>query len=429
MLSDLAEVVIPNGLRNGHPGFAGWVTTAPTTSSTTAHLAAAVAGAQRWWVQAFNDLEEISLRWLAELLDIPPTWQGTYCSGGSVANLIGLAAARQHAFERHGIDPAADGLPPANWRVYAGSEVHHVVNRAAAVLGLGRRSVTTLPVDRAQRMDLAALENALSRDAAEGTIPVAIVATAGTVNTGAVDPISDIVEIARRYGTWVHVDGAYGLFGRLDPEVAPLFDGLENADSAAVDPHKWLAAPLGCGATFVRDRGVLGRALTLEPAEYLEGSTPPGQLESPFDDLGFTYHDFNVAQSAPSRGAAVWAILSEIGSAGMRDRVVRHNGFARRVAALAHADPHLEVLAPPTLSICCFRHTAPGTETDLDSLNEEIARRLRSEGDVVPSTTRVGGSVAIRPCFINPRTRQYDVDLLVRRVREIGDELAPGEDS
>jgi aromatic-L-amino-acid/L-tryptophan decarboxylase len=425
MLSELAEVVIPHGLRNGAPGFNGWVTTAPTTAGAAASLAATVAGSQRWWLQPFNYLELVSLRWLAELLGIPPSWQGTFTAGGSSANLVALGAARQRAFERLGRDPARTGLSGQAARIYASTEVHHVVTRAAAVLGLGREAVVGIPVDDGSRIELDELRRALEADRSAGIVPVALVATAGTVNTGAVDPIGAMADLAAEFGSWLHVDGAYGLFGRLDERIAHLYEGLERADSAVVDPHKWLAAPVGIGAVFVRDRSLLGRAFTLEPAAYLEGAVESrAEIGSPFDSFGELFHDFNIDQSAPSRGAVVWAILREIGADGIRQRVRRHNDFARRLADIVAADERLELLAAPTLSICCFRYRAQDMDdATLDRLNAEIAHRIRAETPYVPSTTRVAGRFAIRPCYINPRTTESEVDGLARSVRAIGDRI------
>ncbi len=425
VLEELTDTIIRHGLRIGDPGFSGWMAVAPTTSGVAAALAGTVAGAQRWWVQPFNFLETVALRWIAEMLELPADMQGTFTSGGSVATLVGLGAARQKALERRGVDPARDGLPSGmHFRLYASCEVHHVVMRAAGVLGLGRTSVTRLPVDEEQRIDLRRLEEALESDRADGIVPVALVASAGTVGTGAIDPIEEMVELAKEYDSWLHVDGAYGLFGKLDPRVAPLYEGLETADSVVVDPHKWLAAPVGCGAAFVRDRALLGRTFTMEPADYLEGAASDGEVLSPFDHFGDLYHNFNVEQSAPSRGVQVWAILREIGVEGMRERVIRHNDFARHLATRVGEDPHLELLVEPTLSICCFRYRRPGlAEAELDDLNDEIACRLRAEGDYVPSTARVSGTLAIRPCYINPRTTIAQVDGLADRVRELGDSL------
>ncbi len=426
VLHELTETIIPNGFRNGSPGFSGYVTTAPTTAGTAAALAATVAGSQRWHVHPFNFLETIALRWLAALLDIPSNWQGTFTSGGSIANIIGLGAARQWALERHGYDPSRDGLPPdLRFRVYASSEVHHVVIRAAAVLGLGRRAVAPISVDAKQRIDLDYLREAIEVDRAKGMLPIAIVANAGTANTGAIDPLEQMAEIASKYDTWLHVDGAYGLFGVLDPRVAPLFRGIERAGSVVVDPHKWLAAPVGCGAVFVRNRALLGRTFTGEPAEYLEGAVEISEeIHSPYDNFGELYHDFNLELSAPSRGVQVWAILKEVGAKGMRERVIQHNNFARHLASRVEKDDCLELLAAPVLSICCFRYCPPQVEeADIEELNAKIVNRLRADGIYVPSTTRVTGKLAIRPCYINPRTSISEVNGLVDQVREIGDSL------
>ncbi len=428
VLKELCETVIPNGLRNGHPGFSGWVTTSPTTSGTAATLASTVAGSQRFWVQAFNLLEEVSLDWLKRLLGFPSTWQGTYCTGGSSANLIALGAARQWAVEQQGVDPAMTGMPDGmKWRIYASSEVHHVVNRAAAVLGIGRRSVVPIPVNSRRELDLGALESRLRADREEGWLPMSLVATAGTVNTGAIDPIRGMLDLAKEFGTWLHVDGAYGMFGVLDSRVAELYDGVAEADSVALDPHKWLAAPVGNGVAMVRDRALLGRAFTLEPASYLEGSADSAEqhiVQSPFDDFGVPYHDFNLDQSAPSRGVQVWAILKEIGRKGMIERVVRHNSFARRLEEVVRDSPQLEVLSPAVLSICCFRFIVDGQDDEsLNSLNRRIASALRAEGTYVPSTTMLEGRFAIRPCYINPRARLDDVEGLASRVIEIGNNL------
>jgi len=424
VLSELAGTVIGHGLRTGSPGFSGYVTTAPTTAAVAAQLAGMVAGSQRYCIQPFNLLEGIALRWLADLLAVPHDLQGVLVSGGAVANLIGLGAARQRTFERLGRDPSEHGLDSdKRWRVYASTEVHHVVRRAAAVLGMGRSAVAGIGVDDDFRMDVGQLRRALERDRSEGIFPVAIVATAGTINTGAIDPLEDMAELASEFETWFHVDGAYGLFGILDTRVAPLFRGLAAADSVVVDPHKWLAAPVGVGAAFVRDRELLVRAFSMGRAEYLTIRSNEEVL-SPFDGLGDTYNELGVELSAPSRGAQVWAILKEIGVEGIRERIVRHNDFARQLAFRVEQDERLELLARPILSICCFRYAPSHVPEDrLDELNVEVARLLRAGGRYVPSTTVVNGRFAIRPCYINPRTTAADVDGLADEVRRIGDSL------
>jgi glutamate/tyrosine decarboxylase-like PLP-dependent enzyme len=428
VLAVLRDVVIPNGLRIGAPGFTGWVTTSPTTVPAVAQLAGAITAAQRWWATPGNFLEVLALRWVARLVGLPDHYEGSFTSGGATANLLGLAAARQHAGERLGFDPGLDGLAKlVEPRVYASSEVHHVVHRACGVLGLGRRALRLVPVDAARRPDLGALERLLDGDLRAGATPVAVVASAGDVNAGIVDPIDAMREVAHARDVWLHVDGAYGGFGVLDPRVAPLFGDLTKIDSFAVDPHKWMAAPVGCGAAFVRDGGVLARALTLEPAAYVEmAPTDTGDLGSPFDQRGEGNADYSLDHSAPPRGLAVWALLKEIGARGMRERIVRHHDCARRVAERVRAHPALELLAEPVLSICCFRVKPPGgmDEAALDALNEKILLRVRAKGRAIPSHTRVDGRFAIRPCFINPRQGLEDADATVDEVvaaaRELG---------
>jgi len=435
VLALLRDVVIPNGLRTGDPGFSGWVATMPTTIPTAANLAGVVSGSAYQCIQAFNLLESQALRWLAELVGLPSTYQGLFTSGGSVANIVGLGAARQYAAERLGIDPARDGIESvAKPRIYASTEVHHVIFRAAAVLGLGRRAVVTIPTDQALRIDMEALQERISLDRATGCTPMAVVANAGTVNTGAVDPLPELEKLCHEQNIWLHVDGAYGLFGVLDPQVTSLYGDLSLADSLVVDPHKWLAAPIGCGCVFVRDASLLERAFTLEPAAYVEESQPVyagnALLTSQFDDFGNLFHHFGVEQSAPSRGVQVWAILKEIGAEGVRARICRHNGYARHLAERVQASPCLELMSPVILSICCFRYVPSplrgrvdreATEL-LNRLNRMILSRVRARGRCIPSATTVHGAFVLRPCYINPRTTLTDVEALAGEVEFCGAE-------
>lgn len=430
VVDTLSRDVVPFGLRMGAPGFCGWVTGQPTTAGAVASLAQAIAGPQRFFVHPFTLMEEVALRWISELLELPAALQGVFTSGGSTATLVALGAARQRAGEKLGHDIAAGGLVPGvSWRLYASSEVHHVVARAAGVLGMGRECVVEVRTDDRQRLDLDDLEQALESGARQRHVPLAVVATAGTVNTGAIDPIAEIAELAERYRTWLHVDGAYGLFGVLDARTKPLFEGLARADSVIVDPHKWMATPVGCGVALVRDAELLHRTFTLEPAAYLEGAVAAeGQhLRSPWDTFAGDHHNLSVEQSAPPRGAQVWATLREIGADGMRQRVTRHLDLAHRLAEHARDHERLELLAEPQLSICCFRYVPVGhacSEASLDELNEQIIRTLHASSRFTPSATRVNDRYAIRPCFINPRTGPDDVDDLARAVVDIGDSIA-----
>ena len=421
VLRDLANTVIPNGSRISEPGWGGFITTGPTTSAVAAWLAAATAGGQRYLVQAFNTLERVALDWLADLCCIPAEMQGVLSSGGSTANLIALGAARQWAFEQRGVDVSQDGLPAGvTARVYASQQAHHTIQRSTAVLGLGRAGTRHIPCDARQRIDVAALRAAMAQDQRAGVVPMAVVGVAGTTDTGAIDPLDELAEIARNHGAWFQVDGAYGLIAAASPRFREPFAAVEHADSVIVDPHKWLATGTGCAATYVRDAGVLLRAFAQGEADYLEGAFSSGEEDAVVqsDSLGIPYGDMGVELSAPSRGVLVWAVLRELGRAGVASRVERHVGFAQHVAQRATEHPRLELLLEPELSVTCFRYVAD------DQVNLEIARRLRRTTRSIPTSTTVDGRFAIRPCFINPRTELADVDALVDNVVAIGDELA-----
>jgi aromatic-L-amino-acid decarboxylase len=240
---------------------------------------------------------------------------------------------------------------------------------------------------------------------------------------GAIDPIDEMADIAAEHGVWLHIDGAYGLPARCVPELSDAFEGVERADSAIVDPHKWLGTPVGCGITYVRDASLLYRAFTQLPAPYLE-TFSPDEARSQFDDQGTHWYDQSLELSSPARGVWVWATLREIGVEGVRQRIRRHIGFARHLGRLAEAHERLELLLPPELSICCFRYRPANTpEPAIDDLNEEIIRLLRAETPFVPSTTRVEGKLAIRPCFVNASTTLEEVNGLADAVIALGDRL------
>ena len=429
MVAGLTDLLIPYGGRISDPGFWMFVTAGPTTAPVLAATAANVAAPQRSLIHAFNAVEERSLLWLAELCGLPAEMRGVYSSGGSSANLVALGAARQLAYETRGIDPALTGTTALQPVVYASTEAHHTIQRAAAVLGIGRANVRLLPVDDAQRLLPRAAADAIDEDIAAGRLPVALVGNAGTTNTGAIDPLRALAEVARSRGVWFHVDGAYGLPGILDERVRDHFDGVALADSVIVDPHKWLNAPVGVAATFVRDRSILQRAFTQGPADYLEGSFVPGEVEASVDSMGIPYADFGLELSSPARGAQVWAVLVEQGVRGLAARIRQDNDFARYVADEAERHPRLESLTRPELSIACVRYvpSGPSDGEALDALNSRIHRRLVRETPYLPSTTVVAGAFAIRPCFINPRTTWQLVREFMAALVRIGDEEA-GDD-
>lgn len=426
LTDELIQQVIMNGSGIPKPGASAYITTGAVTASSLAFASANIASPQRYHLTAFNFIEELSLNWLAQMLQLGDM-KGLYSSGGSVANLVALGGAKQSAFEQIGHDAAANGINRKT-AIYASAECHHTIQRSAGVLGLGRNSVKIIECDSRGRMKSELLEAAIESDVKNNILPIAIVANLGTTNTGAIDPILALGRIAKKHNIWFHVDGAYGLPGILDKRISHLYEGIELADSIIVDPHKWLGASVGIAATFVKDRDILLRAFTQEPAAYLEGSieqddaTTP-QLKHSFDGFGIAYYDYGVELSSPARGITVWAMLKEIGVQGMRDRIMRHNDMAKYIAQFATNHPNLELLLEPTLSICCFRYVSDKVN-DLDLLNQRLSRQLVQENNYLPSTTQVNGVLAIRPCFIGARSEQKHVDGLLKAVLRVGDNLA-----
>jgi aromatic-L-amino-acid decarboxylase len=424
VVDELMTQVVTNGSALSRPGFTAFITTGGTSVSTLASTAASVASPQRYGRTAFNLLEELSLDWLAQMLGLG-AMKGIYSSGGSVANLVALGAARQAAFEKLGRDAARDGVDRAV-SVYASRECHHTIQRSGGVLGIGRRAIKPIACDDQGRMLPAALRAAIEQDLSADIVPMAIVASAGTTNTGAIDPLLAIGKIAREFDVWFHIDGAYGLPGILDERLSDAYRGLELADSVIVDPHKWLGAAVGVSATFVHDRSLLERAFTQEAADYLEGTLDhdgtTAEVEHSMDDFGVPYFSYGTELSAPCRGVAVWALIREIGVSGMRERIVRHNDMARELAELCRRHESLELLLEPTLSVCCFRYRSSAV-SDLDQLNQKLCRRLIRENEFMPSTTRVNGQLAIRPCFLGARCESDQVDGLLQAVLRIGDAL------
>lgn len=427
VLQTMCQHLIPNGSQIPNPGSTAFITTGATSVAALATLSGAVAAPQRIGLTAFNFLEQHSLNWLKQLFSLNPEMKGIYSSGGSVANLIGLGAARQWCFEKIGIDVSLTGVQKP-CRIYASETSHRTIHRACAVLGLGRQSVVPIPVDDLGRISIEALRKQIEMDKKSDLLLMAIVGNAGSTDAGAIDSIEELADIAQNHDIWLHIDGAYGLPGILDPAKEAFYQGIERADSVTVDPHKWLGAPVGIGATFVRNYELLQRSFTQEAAHYLEGSfsSDSSQAQHSMDSPGIPYSDLGVELSAPSRGAVVWAIISEIGKKGLQDRICRHNAMATQLAERVKQEPKLELCLEPMLSIVCFRyvgHLQSKNNEEINQLNKRIHRQLVRNGLAMPSTTMVNDKLVIRPCFLGARTTWQHADELFKEVLTIGDEL------
>jgi glutamate/tyrosine decarboxylase-like PLP-dependent enzyme len=359
-------------------------------------------------------LEMVSLAWLKDLFGLPAAWPGIFTTGASMANFVGLAAARQWWGRRQGVDVSEQGLSGLpSVPVFASGYLHASDVKCLGLLGIGRRNVNMLARDATGRLDLERLESALR--ALKGR-PAILIAVAGEVNAGEFDPITEMADLAKRHGAWLHVDGAFGLFAALSDRTKELVRGVERADSVTVDGHKWLNVPYDCGFSFVRDIDLMAKAFAYTAA-YLP------QQDEPRPTLGA----LGPESSRRARSLAVWTTLRAYGRAGYRAMVERHLDLAQHLARRVDASPDLERLAEVPLNIVCFRYRPEGRDLDdaaLDVLNARIGEEILKDGRVLVGTTRYAGRTAFRPAIVNWRTGPEDLDELVAVVRELGERLA-----
>lgn len=422
LLRSSAELLFEHSLFNGHPRFFGYITSSPAPIGILADfLASAVNANVGAWQLApvATEIEAQAVRWIAELIGYPPECGGLLVSGGNMANFVGLLAARAASagwdVRKTGIDgPAARPL-----RVYASAETHTWIQKAADLAGIGTDAIRWIPTGPDLRMDVAALQEALRRDLAAGERPIMVVGTAGTVSTGAVDPLPDIAAVCREHGVWFHVDGAYGAFAAAVPGSPPDLRALHRADSIAVDPHKWLYAPLEAGCILVRDPEALPAAFSYHPPYYH------------FGEQATNYFDFGPQNSRGFRALKVWLALQHAG----RDGYVRMIGDDMRLSQRLHTlvDKHPELQAfTQALSITTFRFVpsdlrseadGAGADAYLNELNQALLERIQSSGEVFVSNAVVGGRYLLRACIVNFHTRPQDVDALPEVVVRLGREV------
>ena len=427
ILSFLERHVMPHSRGNGHPGFMGWVISPPAHMAVLTELpSTAMDTTCGGGHQSATYLEWCAIRWIKELLGYnSPGSHGLFVSGGSMANMTAIAAARHAAAVRVGWEMRRDGMRGApDFTVYASHEAHACLTKAVELMGLGSGAIRSIGTDDDYRIDIEELKSTIEKDVREGSVPFCVIGSAGTVNTGAVDDLAALADLCVEHELWFHVDGAYGAFGVVDPGRADLFRGLERADSLALDPHKWLSVPFDCGCVLVRDGQTLRDCFSLIPAVIR-------QVGVRDDDLGAP-HEYGFQLSRSFRALKVWSTLSHVGAKAFRATVSRQNAMAADLAHVVEQADDLELLAPTSLSIVCFRYAplaVAGDEERLNALNKEIVTLLQAEGRVYPSNTELGGRFAIRANIFHYAADRSDLDALVQGVRRHGEALSRRNDT
>lgn len=415
VLAELREHLLPAHRKNGHPRFFGYVcASADPIGAIFDGLASFFNQNVTAWRSApgATAMERLVVRWLDELVGFGGGGQGLLVSGGSAANATAIAMALRSAAGRSGAS-LADSLPRIT--AYVSTEGHLSLGKALRAFGVHEERVRAVECDERRRLRPEALDRRLAEDAALGLLPACVCATVGTVNTGVIDPLVAIAEVCERHGVWLHLDGAYGAPAAMTAEYAWLKEGIARADSLAIDPHKWLFAPLGTGCVLFRDAAAAQATFRLD-SEYttITGNDP---IES------FAFYDHGFEMSRRNRALNVWAILKTRGMRGIASAIERDIALRRRLDARIAAEPELEPLGSD-LSITCFRWRPVGEQDDarLNAANRAILERLVGEGRFFLSPTTLEGRYALRVCIVNFRTRESDVDLLVDEVLR----LSPG---
>lgn len=419
LLRSTASLLFEHSLLNGHPRFYGYITSSPAPIGMLGDLLAAAVNANvgSWRLAPIaTEIEGQTVRWIAELVGLPPTSDGVLVSGGNMANFVALVAARARAAAwgvRTGGVAAASARPLG---VYASSETHTWIQKATDLAGLGTDAIRWIPTTDDLRLDVGALRDALAKDRESGVVPMMVVGTAGSVSTGVVDPLAEMAGVCREWGVWFHVDGAYGALAARVPGVPADLAAIAAADSVAVDPHKWLYAPLEAGCVLVRDAAHLRDAFAYHPPYYH------------FGQEATNYVDFGPQNSRGFRALKVWLALRQVGRDGYLQSIAADIALSRRLNAAVEAHPELEPCTQE-LSISTFRFVPaalrsrlgePEVEDYLNALNAAILDRIQTSGEAFVSNAVVRGRYVLRACIVNFNTTAADVDALPPFVARLG---------
>lgn len=421
LLEETTRLLFQHSLFNAHPRFFGYITAPPAPIGILGDLIASALNPNvgAWALSpAATELEAQAVRWIGEFVRYDPAASGVFVSGGNVANLVCFLAARA---AKAPWNVRTDGVSGSTRRLraYCSAETHTWIQKAADVSGIGTDSVRWIPAGADQRMDPALLKEQIEKDLAAGDAPFLVVGTAGSVSTGAVDPLPELAAIAKSHGLWFHVDGAYGGFANALDDAPSDLRGLAAADSVAVDPHKWLYAPLEAGCALVRDADALRAAFSYHPPYYH------------FGEAATNFVDFGLQNSRGFRALKVWLALKQAGAAGYRKMIAEDIRLSRQLAAAVADCADLELIAQ-NLSITVFRYIPPslrhglgdaGVEAKIDAVNRELLDQLQRGGEAFVSNAVVSGRYALRACIVNFHTSPADIaalpEIVVRTGRAI----------
>lgn len=414
---EFLETIFPYPMGNIHPRFWGWYMGNGTVLGALADFMAAIMNPNLGGGNhVANMVEEQVVNWMKEMLGYPPEASGLLVSGGSMANFVGLAVARN---DRAGYDVRELGVRagPQPMTVYASAEVHSCHRKAVELLGLGNSALRLIPVKEDYTIDVAALEAAIAFDRAAGYWPICVVGNAGTINTGAIDDLSALADLCAREGLWFHIDGAIGAVAVLADNVRPLLAGIERADSIALDLHKWMHVPFEAGCALVRSHSAHRETFAITPAylAHAERGLASGRL---------WYGEYGLQLSRQFRALKVWMSIKEHGLARFGRMMARNVDQAHYLGERIATAPELELMAPIGLDIVCFRYN-PGSLNDeaLNALNQEILIQLHEQGIAVPSYTTLSGRYCLRVAIANFRSTRADFDALVEAVESLGQML------
>jgi glutamate/tyrosine decarboxylase-like PLP-dependent enzyme len=419
LLDEATDLLFRHSLFNGHPRFFGYITSSPAPIGALGDLLASAVnqnvGAWRLSPMA-TEIEGQTVRWIAELIGFPSGAGGLLVSGGNMANFVCFLAARGAKAPQARTEGV--GKTIARLRVYASAETHTWLQKAADLFGLGTDAIRWIATDSQQRMQVAALEQQIAADKANGELPFLVIGTAGTVSTGAVDPLAEIADVCRRHDAWFHIDGAYGAFAARVSGAPDSLRAIGEADSVAVDPHKWLYAPLEAGCALVRRPGDLLHAFSYHPSYYH------------FDHEVTNYFDYGPQNSRGFRALKVWLALRQVGLSGYQAMIGDDLRLAQRLFARVQEHPEFEALTQH-LSVTTFRYvprdlraTLDSTETGayLERLNQELLTRVERSGEAFLSNATIDGRFALRACIVNFRTSEADIDALPLLLARLGRE-------